>query len=133
MDNFIRVKEYLDKQLKENCDDLEKFVLELVYHHKQLPVNPELSEDDVNNFYVAAGEKVKSEFKKDCDVFYNSKSSSENFSDLVSSIYFRGREKIDTFTKNKFTSFLVYNFLEGGVDKNTLLKWLSGKDKMSGN
>ena len=120
MNDFIQIDEYLARKLKENCDDLNKFVLEYVYR-----IN-ELSEQDIDHAYSFARLKVRKGFQKDCDIF---KKTNEHFSEIVSDVCNRGFEKINTIAESKFISFIIqYKSHEGEVDKKTLLKWLSGND-----
>ena len=120
MNDFIQLKEYLDNQLKENCEDLDKFVLEFFYRFK------ELSLTYIEDYNEHAREKVKRGFERDCDIF---KKSNKHFSKFISDIYKRGLEKIDTFAEHKVILLRIkYEPHEGEIDKKTLLKWLTGNE-----
>ena len=121
MNDFTQAKEYLDKQLKENCDQLDKFLMQDVY-----------ASEDLNNlfadFYHVAREKVKSGFFKDCEIF---KESNETFSKIVPLIFARGSEKINNIALHKHILLTVkIRKHDGEIDKYTLLEWLSEKDEL---
>ena len=121
MNDFIQVKEYLDKQLKENCDQLDKFLMQDVYASEDL--------NDLNaNFYQGACKKVKNGFRKDCEIFMKG---TENFSDTFTLIYARGLKKINNLALHKHILLTVkIRKYEGELDKYTLLEWLSEKDEL---
>ena len=120
MTEFIKIDEYLTRKLKENCEDLEKFVLEYVDQ------TDEISLANIGASNVFTRDKVKKGFERDYKLF---KKHNETFSETVSSIYDKGLEKIDNFVEHKYNLFLIkYELHEGEVDKKTLLKWLLGNE-----
>ena len=121
MNDFIQVKEYLDKQLKENCDEFDQFLKIEIFG---VDGSKHLSVIQIKNLYLAARKKVESGFHKDCEMFENC---CENFGDIVSSIYVRGLKKIANLTEYRLVLVLKkYERYQGRVDKHTLLDWLSG-------
>ena len=132
MNDFIQAEEYLTRKLKENCDELDKFLkMEIL----GVDDSTELSKNHIRDVYHAASEKVKSGFEKDCDIFKKSNPlRPENLSEIVSSIYSRGSERIGNLADYKLS--LILNKYEQvqqmnlelrnktRVDKYILLMWI---------